>query len=104
MIGLYHEERIVGSNPLSQDLAMHLYARVMCGKVAIVSEKPTALLSALRKQWVRIEQKVRHERSSTLNPTRLLELSHEISRIQTLKFTAKPPIDEPRADVQIATV
>jgi len=102
--GLFVEERMAGSSPIAQDVVKHLYARSLCGKVAIVAERPVVFLSALKKQWMKIERQLRHERSSTLNPTRLLEFTHELPRIQTLSFTAKPPIDEPRADVQIATV
>jgi len=102
--GLFVEERMAGSSSITQDVAKHLYARSLCGKVAIVAERPAVFLSALKKQWMKVERQLRHERSSTLNPTRLLEFTHELPRIQTLSFTAKAPIDEPRADVQIATV
>lgn len=104
MVGLYREERLKGSASISLDVAKHLYARSLCGKVAIVAERPQVFLPALRKQWIKLERTVRHERSSTLDPCRLLGFVHELPRIQALKFTAKPPIDEPRADVQIATV
>lgn len=104
MHGLYREQRTVGSEPISLDLARHLYTRMMCGKVAAVADKPTTLLAAVRKQWLKIERKLRRERSSTLDATRILELSHEIARMQSMTFTAKPPIDEPQADVLFATI
>lgn len=103
MYGLYREQRYAGSAPISRDLTKHLYTRMRCSKVAIVTDKPTAMLAAVRKQWLEIERKLRRERSSTLDATRILELAHEIAQMQSMRFTAKPPIDEPRGDVLFAT-
>lgn len=103
MHGLYREQRFAGSAPVSRDLAKHLYTRMMCGKVAIVTDKPASMLAAVRKQWMQIERQLRRERSSTLDATRILELTYEIPRMQSMVFTAKAPIDEPQADVLFAT-
>lgn len=103
MHGLYREQRYAGSAPISRDLAKHLYTRMMCGSVAIVTDKPVPTLSAVRKQWMQIERQLRRERSSTLDAIRILELTYEIPRMQSMVFTAKAPIDEPRADVLFAT-
>lgn len=104
MHGLYREHRYAGSAPVSQDLAKHLYTRMMCGKATIVAERPAVMLPALRKQWLKLQQKVKRERSSTLDASRILELSQQLARMQSMTFTAKAPIDEPRADVLIATI
>lgn len=104
MHGLYREHRHAGSAPVSQDLAKHLYTRMMCGKVVIVAERPVTMLPALRKQWLKLQQKVKRERSSTLDAVRILELSQQLARMQSMAFTAKALIDEPRADVLIATI
>ncbi|HEX7963960.1 MAG TPA: hypothetical protein VF466_05230 [Candidatus Saccharimonadales bacterium] len=103
MHGLYREQRFAGSAPVSRDLAKHLYTRMMCGKVAVVTDKPASMLAAVRKQWMQIERQLRRERSSTLDATRILELTYEIPRMQSMVFTAKAPIDEPQADVLFAT-
>ena len=103
MHGLYREQRYAGSAPISRNLAKHLYTRMMCGKVAVVTDKPASMLAAVRKQWMQIERQLRRERSSTLDATRILELTYEISRMQSIVFTAKAPIDEPQADVLFAT-
>lgn len=50
MHGLYREQRHAGSAPVSRDLAKHLYTRMMCGKVAVVTDKPASMLAAVRKQ------------------------------------------------------
>lgn len=104
MQGLYIEQRYKGSSTISEDLAKHLYIRALQGNVAIVADNPVALLSAVRKQWLKIERHLRRERSSTLNASKILELTHQITRMQTMRFTAKPPSDEPMGDVQFATI
>ncbi len=104
MHGLYREHRHAGSAPVSQDLAKHLYTRMMYGKVGIVAERPATMLPALRKQWLKLQRRVRRERSSTLDAARILELSQQLACMQSMTFTAKAPIDEPTADVLVATI
>ena len=104
MHGLYIEHRSKGSSPISEDLAKHLYTRALQGNAAIVTDNPLALLSVIRKQWLKIERHLRRERSSTLNASKILELTHQITRMQTIRFTAKPPKEEAGGDVQFATV
>ena len=104
MHGLYVEHRLKGSSTISEDLTKHLYTRVMQGNVAIVAENPVAMLSAVRKRWLKTERHLRRERSSTLNAAKILELTHEITRAQTIRFTARPPADDPMGDVHIATI
>ena len=104
MHGLYVEHRTIGdSEALSWDLARHMYARSQCGKVAVVTDKPKELLSATRKQWIKVMRQVQMERSSTLNASRILEFTHQISRMQTMRFSAKAPDDVLAADVTFAT-
>jgi hypothetical protein len=104
MLSLIREEFSFGANPGAKDLARHLYTRMSCGKVVIVADKPTSILSALRKQWLKLARKVQRERSSTLNGARMRELSEIIAHIQSLRFTTKWPPDEYPADVYIATI
>ena len=105
MHGLIVEQNSFGANPGAKDLARHLYTRMNCGKVVIVADKPNAVISSLRKQWLKLARKVQKEVSSTLNSVRIYELNEVITRIHTLRFTTKWPLDgyEP-ADVYIATV
>jgi len=104
MYALYTERReINGKNLLSWDLAHHLYLRSSCGKVIVVTDKPTELLAATRKQWLKLMRQVMRQRSSTLNVVRLAELTNQITHMQGLQFSAKQPKDYMDADVTFAT-
>lgn len=105
MYGLAVEHRkIEGKMVLSKDLANHMSARQLNGKIAVATEKPTALLSAVRKQWFRLIRQAQRERSSVLGKRYKLNLDHHIERLQKTSFTSKPPIDDPIADIAFATV
>lgn len=105
MRSLIVEQNSFGANPGTKDLARHLYTRMKCGKVVIVADTPNSLISALRKQWLKLARKVQKEAASTLNATRIYELNEVVTRMHILRFTTKWPLDsyEP-ADVYIATV
>lgn len=103
MHGLCVEQRSLnGHGSLSWDLAHHMYARSLCGKIAVVTDKPKELLSATRKQWMRIYRQGLREQASTLNASRVLELTHILARMQSMKFAANPPDDLLEADVTFA--
>lgn len=104
MHGLYVEERSLnGHGSLSWDLAHHMYARSLRGKIAVVADKPVELLSATRKQWLKILRRAHREQASTLNATRILELMRQISYMHGLEFAAKAPDDILEADITFAT-
>lgn len=105
MRDLIREENSFGANPGTKDLVRHLYTRMSCGKVVIVADNPTTLLSPLRKQWLKLARKVQKERASTLNATRIYELNEMAKRMHTLRFSTKWPPDgyEP-TDVYIAAL
>lgn len=96
------EEWPLNGNFGTKGLARHLFTRLPCGKVVIVAEKPEILHASLRKQWLKLVRKVQRERSSTLNPTRVLRLSRMASKMQSIQFTTDWP-DGYQADVCIAT-
>lgn len=105
MRDLIREENSFGANPGTKDLARHLYTRMNCGKIVIIASNPNALLSPLRKQWLKLARKVQKERASTLNATRIYELTEIIKRMYTLRFTTKwPPDGYEQTDVYIATI
>lgn len=105
MQGLYIERRSLnGKTLLSWDLAHHLYARGRQGKVAVVTDKPAELLSATKKQWLKLMRQVQRERSSTLNAIRVSELTRQVMWMQNLSFSSKPPDDLLEADVTFASV
>lgn len=104
MHGLYVEERSLnGHGSLSWDLAHHMYARSLRGKIAVVTDRPVELLSATRKQWLKILRRAQREQASTLNATRILELMRQISYMHGLEFAAKAPDDILEADITFAT-
>lgn len=103
MHGLYIERRSLnGKALLSWDLAHHIYARGMQGKVVVVTDKPVELLSATKKQWYKLMRQVQRERSSTLNAMRIGELTRQIAWMQNLTFSAKAPDDILEADITFA--
>lgn len=103
MLGLGIENRkLIGSKTLSGDLAVHIQNRYKAGKIAVVADKPTALMSATCRQWRKVIRHAARERSSTLNP-RKTELDEELARLQRVTFTAKLPVYDPQADVSFAT-
>jgi len=99
MNGLYIERRLKGSSTISEDLAKHLYTRASQGNAVVVADNPVAMISSVRKQWLKIERHLRRERSSTLNASNILELTHQITSMQTIRFTARSPADDPMGDV-----
>lgn len=104
MNGLHIEHRLKGSSTISEDLAKHLYTRALQGSVAVVTDNPVAMLSSVRKQWLKIERHLRRERSSTLNAGNILKLTHQLTWMQTIRFTAKTPCDDLMGEVQFATI
>jgi hypothetical protein len=100
---LLREEGSFGANASAKDLAKHLYTRMKCGPVIIVTERPTVLLSALRKQWLKLCRKVQRQSASTLQATRLRELQENITTMQTLRFATTSPADQYPPDVYTAT-
>ncbi|HSX07649.1 MAG TPA: hypothetical protein VLG11_02045 [Candidatus Saccharimonadales bacterium] len=108
MAGCYVEHRFVPKNTaISWDIAHHLYTRQLQGVAIIIVPKPESLLSALTKQWYKIIRHIERERSSTLNASRIMELSYEISAMQRMRFavsTSEKPTPASEADVLLTTM
>jgi hypothetical protein len=81
---------------LSWDIAHHLYTRQLDGVVLVVTDRPVVLLASVRKQWMKILQRLERERASTLDSRRVTELERQIKRMYALVFTVRPlkPADE----------
>ncbi|MGD8373757.1 MAG: hypothetical protein PVI21_02760 [Candidatus Woesebacteria bacterium] len=103
MRDLILEEYSFGANPGTKDLVRHMYTRTACGKVVIIADNPTALLSPLRKQWLKLMRKVQKEAAKTLNATRIYEFGQVVIRMQTLQFSYKWSADIYPADICLAT-
>ncbi len=89
---------------LSVDLAYHMSHRHFNGKIAIVASHPQALMSSVRKQWLRLIRLAEREKASTLDHQRKDSLGETIHNMQATSFTAKDPADEPLAYISFATV
>lgn len=87
MLSLYVEQRSLdGHGSVSWDLAHHMYARSMCGKIAVVAQDPKGLMASVRRQWLRVMRQAQKERSRTLDASRIMELTNQIARMQRMSF------------------
>lgn len=103
--GPYIELRQVdGLRPsLSWDLAHHLLARLLPGKVLVLTDKPSVSLSAIRKQWMPLVRSVRRERSATLKPGLVHDLGLLLHHMERLHMTIKEPQAAPDRHVFLLT-
>ena len=88
-----------GTDSIAADIMRHLYTRHHLGKAVIISEDPLDYLGAARKQWLKLSRALQKERAGTLNADKILKYTHTITRMQHTHFAAKPPLDQPEADV-----
>jgi len=77
----------------------HVHSRQHLGKTIVVCENPVVMLSAARKQWLKLSRTIQKQRASTLNADKILKYTHAIARMQHMHFTMKPPLDRPEADI-----
>lgn len=89
---------------LSVDLAKHMSQRRVKGKIAVAANNPQALMSSVRKQWLRLIRLMQREQARTLTRQRKDDLGEVIHSMQAISFTARDPVDEPLAYVSFATV
>lgn len=103
---IYFEQRNPSNAPsgaLAADIARHLQSRQYLGSALIICDNPGAVLSSVRKQWLKAARKLLKLRASTLNAEEILRLTHVIMHMQTLQFVAKSPAENPDASVYVAT-
>lgn len=92
-----------GENRIAIDLAKHLQARQHLGTAVVICEKPQSLMSAVRKQWLRLERNVLRLRSSTLDAEEILRHTRAITLMQNMRFVNRTPAEEPDATVYFMT-
>lgn len=102
MHGLMREQYLFTAS--TKVLTRHMYSRMYCGKIIVVTDKPKVLLSPLRKQWLKLARKVQVERAKTLQGARIKELTAIVATMQTLRFSAEWSEDDYLADVYLATL
>lgn len=88
---------------LSVDLAAHIATRYTQGKIAVVTSHQQALLSSVRKQWVRLIRLAQRQQARTLNRQRRDDIKEVVRYMQAISFAAKDPANEPPANVTFAT-
>ena len=88
-----------GTDSLAADLMRHLHTRQHLGKTVVICDQSIAMLSAARKQWLKLSRTIQKQRASTLNADKILKFTHTITHMQHMQFTAKVPIEHPEADV-----
>ena len=88
MYGLIREEEPFGANPSTTDIARHIYSRMPLGKIVIVTDRSAAILSALRKQWIRRIRKLQSQKSGTINIVKIAQFTDMILRMQGVRFSA----------------
>lgn len=99
MTDYFTERRSLTHAEMAADIARHLQVRQLLGKAVIITERSTVLLSAVRRQWMKIIQALQRECSRTLDATLRAELQSQIQAMQELQFTSKTPEKTPRADI-----
>ena len=101
MYGLIREEYPFPAS--GKVLARHIYSRMYCGKIVIVTNNPKIFLSPLRKQWIKLTHKVQIERARTLDGARISELTSLLVTMQTMQFKASWHTYDPTAHIHLAT-
>lgn len=88
-----------GTDSMAADIMRHLHTRQHLGKAVVITDQPAALLAAARKQWLKLSRTIQKQRASTLNADKILKYTHTITHMQHMRFTAKPALADPEADV-----
>ncbi|HSX32113.1 MAG TPA: hypothetical protein VLF43_02535 [Candidatus Saccharimonadales bacterium] len=90
-----------GTDSIAADIMRHLYTRQHLGKAIIISDRPLDYLGPVRKQWLKLSRSLQKERATTLNADKILKYTHTITRMQHMHIAAKPPLEQPDADVYL---
>ncbi len=99
MTNHYFELRKARSGSLTYDMMRHLHTRQHLGKAVILCDQPVSLLSASRKQWLKLSRSVQKKRAATVSADKILKYTHAVTHMQHMRFTSKAPLAAPEADV-----
>jgi hypothetical protein len=106
-INLYYEIRTMAvfgpAMPVASDIARHLQSRQYLGTTIVVCQSPLSMLSATRKQWLRLARNLQKQRASTLNAEEILRFTHTIMHMQHLQFVAQIPTEKAEAHIFFVT-
>lgn len=107
MVSAYFEWRISaarGSESIAADIARHIHSRQHLGKAVVICDQPVVMLSAARKQWLKLCRSIQKQRASTLNADKILKYTHTITKMQHMQFTSHSPLERPTADLYFMTL
>lgn len=106
-INIYYEVRSMPlfgpPSPVASDMARHLQSRQYLGITVVVCQNPVSMLSAMRKQWLRLARNLQKQRASTLNAEEILRFTHTIMHMQHLQFIAQVPTEQAEAHIFFVT-
>jgi len=71
---------------LSLDLTRHLPRRIVVGAAAVITDRPTVLLSVVKKRWSTLVREVERQYASTLQQAKKQSLERELHRLQSYGF------------------
>lgn len=86
-------QKTARGNSISTDMMRHLHTRQYLGKALVITDQPTVMLSASRKQWLKLSRYIQKQRAATLDADKILKYTHAVTHMQHLRFSAKPPLD-----------
>lgn len=71
---------------LSLDLTRHLPRRLTVGTAAVITDRPTILLSVVKKRWSTLVHEVHRQYASTLQQAKKQSLERELARLRGYTF------------------
>lgn len=105
MYNLSTEHRILkDKSTMAINIARHIQEYQVYGRAAIVSDKPSELLSEIKAAWHDLEQETREEIELTPNQEHRTRLINLLAYMPECSFTDRPPIEDTFEKVQIATI
>lgn len=93
--------KIRGMDNIMADIARQLYASLDIGKALIVVDQPLSAHVIIKRHWARLTQKLQTKREESHETAVILDLTDEIIKMQSLRFTTLPPFEAPQNNVFI---
>jgi hypothetical protein len=104
MHGLDVKYRHLNNRSLFRDLADQIYESSLHGNVTVVTERPLTTLASVKKQWIKVIERLQVERARILQSSQDHDLDQKIMHMRRVTFTAKAPYDILGSGVTFATV
>lgn len=105
MYNLSTERRILkDKSTMADNITRHIQEYQVYGRIAVVSDRPKALLKEIEAAWHDLEQETRNEIATTTNQKRKTRLINLLAYMPECSFTDRPPIEDSFEKVQIATI